>query len=470
MNSAAPLDSSLPPDRARRNPLLSEAGWAHLARILEDEHAPRWNAAPGDGVQRGDLEAVAAFRTRIADLRAPEDAKPHEQVLRSVAHALAQVPLLRERLRETPDPWRHWHRLPTTSREDLATRMEEMVPDDADISRITAHETSGATGHAIHVPTHPQAIAMGHVLVERVLAAVGAGFRPGRERLACVNLCARSRTWVFPTVFSVWGEAGFAKLNLADADWPGGREAARAFFRHWRPALWTGDPVAFAEALAWDLPGEPVALLSTSTALERALATAIVERYRCPLIDWYSTTETGPIAWRAAGDEAFAPISPDLFVELLDAVGNPVPEGARGEITVSGGRNPFLPLVRYRTGDTARFARGRGPTPLLAELEGRRPVRFSRPDGGALDAADVGRELRSQAAFAQHACVQHADGSLEIRMRPLRGVDLPIRAVEDRIRDLLGPGARVSVLADPTLGASAKVVPYRCEAPAQERG
>ena len=57
----------------------------------------------------------------------------------------------------------------------------------------------------------------------------------------------------------------------------------------------------------------------------------------------------------------------------------------RGEIAVTGGRNPFVPLLRYRTGDWGRLDYGRCPCgdrmPRLLDLEGRPPVVFRRPDG-----------------------------------------------------------------------------------------
>jgi len=460
--------ADVPRERLRRNPLLSRDGWALLERLLRHAYAPRWNAAPGDGVRAEDLQVVDRFRASLASWEGPEGAGPPPEVVARVVAALASVPLLRNRAADRVDPRRAWASVPTTSREDLATRVEEMVPDDVDLGRLVAHETSGTTGHAIHVPTHPQAIASHHALLEVVLARLRVPFRPRPGLMASVHLCCRARTWVFPAVFSVWREAGFAKVNLADADWSRGRASARAFFADFAPSLWAGDPSAFDEAVRWDLPGAPLALLSTATGLEPALARALERRFRCPVIDWYSTTETGPIAWRSGDGDGFEPIAPDLYVEAIDGEGRPVPEGEVGELAVSGGRNPYLPLVRYRTGDRGRITwigrTGRGRTMRILDLQGRRAVRFFRDDGRTLDAADVGRELRARSELAQHALLQRRDGSFELRIRPLAGVPPAVAAVEAGMRELLGRETRLEVVVDPALGLEGKVVPYRCEA------
>jgi len=72
-------------------------------------------------------------------------------------------------------------------------------------------------------------------------------------------------------------------------------------------------------------------------------------------------------------------------VGAIRADGSPCAAGERGEITVSGGRNPFFPLLRYRTGDFGRVDAGAcacgDPMPRPFEGEGRTPVPFRSADG-----------------------------------------------------------------------------------------
>jgi phenylacetate-CoA ligase len=272
---------------------------------------------------------------------------------------------------------------------------------------------------------------------------------------------------VYASVFAAWDEAGFARVNLHPAAWPSGPASARRFLGALAPGFLSGDPASFAELLRWDVELRPAALLSTALALSPALQAALSARYRCPVIDWYSTTETGPIACSRPGGPGLALLAPDLFVELVDGAGRPVPEGTRGEIAVTGGRNPYLPLLRYRTGDFARMALVPGPRgepePRLLDLEGRAAVLFRADDGSPVNPVDVGRALRHRFAVVQHEFVQRADRSCTARLRPAAGLPVDAEQVEAELRALFGPGTRLEVQIDPELGAAGKPVPYRCE-------
>ena len=76
---------------------------------------------------------------------------------------------------------------------------------------------------------------------------------------------------------------------------------------------------------------------------------------------------------------------------------------------MTGGRNPFLPLLRYRTGDWGRLddapcACG-DPMPRIVALEGRAPVLFRSAAGGSVNPVDVSGVLRAH-PIVQHELVQ----------------------------------------------------------------
>ena len=282
---------------------------------------------------------------------------------------------------------------------------------------------------------------------------------------ACLCVSARVHTVVFPNIFSVWNQAGFAKVNLHPLHWPR-RESARAFFREIDPFFLTGDPVGFSEMLTWEIECRPAALMSTAVTLSPGLKARLAEAYRCPVIDWYSVTETGPIAYECPSGFMHQ-LAPDFYLEILDPDGDPAPSGQKGEIAFTGGRNPYLPLLRYRTGDFAVLETKPcpcgDPMPRLMALEGRMPVMFRAGDGSPVNQVDIGRVLRAY-DFVQHEFVQKPDGSCRVGIRPAPGGFPDPDRIRNDLKPLFGSNVEIDVRIDPDLGndlPGGKVIPYR---------
>jgi phenylacetate-CoA ligase len=463
--------SAIPADRLERNPLMTEAGYAALLRLVQHPHAPRWNYVVGDRVRAEDLPHVDALREAVAARRPAPGTVPPPELLAWVQGLRERSTCFHERLPDGFDLVRDWAHVPPMDREDLAARIDRVVPRGEDLSRLIVYDTSGNTGHAIVVPHHPRAVAQAHALMEFALRRHGVTLETGPERTAAINLGAQeAHTVVFATTFAVWNQSGFCKVNLHPQEWRS-VEDARRFFADLAPQLLTGDPVGFAEAAAWGLPVRPRALVSTALALTPAAAQALRARFGCPVIDWYSTTETGPVAYSCPQGHGLHVLPPDLFVETLDADGFPVPPGARGELAVTGGRNPFVPLLRYRTGDEARLDPSPcpcgDPAPRIVDLEGRRPVFFRAASGAVVNAVDVGRVLR-RFPVLQHEVLQRADGSCAVALRFLPGERADVDGIAAQLRALLGEAVPVDVKIDDTLAERSrrgKVVAYRTEAP-----
>ena len=148
-------------------------------------------------------------------------------------------------------------------------------------------------------------------------------------------------------------------------------------------------------------------------------------------------------------------LQPRLYVEILDSDDRPVPAGERGEITLTGGFNFCLPLLRYRTGDFASLNFTRGE-PLLRGLEGRPLVRFRRPDGVWLNNIDVTHVLRPLplSHFTLH---QRADSSFEFFAE---GTASSVADAHAALSALLGPGARIDWSSSAQICTGGKVVQY----------
>lgn len=431
---------SVPAKVLERTPLITDAGFSRLTALLQHPDAPRWNHTLGDRVTADDLARAKAFRQRQYD-------PAHPWLTRWLEQTRTSSWWFETKLRDD------WHTIPFLERADLATRLHLVVPRDADFSRVLTYTTSGTTGHALFVPSHPQTLACNQTLAERALEAWGIALEYGPD-LNVLQVCSRQDTYQFANLFSVWNQCAFAKINLREHAWTGGLAAAKRFIDDFSPQLITGDPVAFDALARLDLNIQPAAMFSTAVTLNDETRPHL-ERYKAPIIDWYSSTETGPIAFKnRQGRWRF--FAPDLLVEVVAPDGRPVAPGQVGDIVVTGGRNPYLPLLRYRTGDRGILAAdGRG----LEKLFGRQEITFFTPNG-ELQGIDLVRAMRETSPFIQHRIVQRRDGSFDITLRPLPGITLP-HLVEQAVHDLTGSIVRLTL--DPKLGDEHKVIPFFVE-------
>src|SRR5262249_7201978 len=147
--------------------------------------------------------------------------------------------------------------------------------------------------------------------------------------------------------------------------------------------------------------------------------------------------------------------------------GSPVAPGERGEITVTGGRNVFAPLLRYRTGDSGAMDYAPcpcgDPMPRLLDLEGRVPVLIRAADETPVSTVDLSRLLR-EFPLLLHEFTQHADRSCELMIRPLPDMTADLATMEQALRRVLGSLA-LTIRIDPHLGerTEGKAVPYRSD-------
>jgi phenylacetate-CoA ligase len=105
-----------------------------------------------------------------------------------------------------------------------------------------------------------------------------------------------------------------------------------------------------------------------------------------------------------------------MLVEMLDAEGNILPAGERGEITITHGINDYLPLLRYRTGDYAKLEQKNDGFWYLIDLEGRPPVKYQTAKGEWLNNVDITHRL-NEFALPQFTLHQFKNGNIEMRIR-----------------------------------------------------
>ena len=398
------MNPDAPATDAERYPTLTRAGEQMLQRLREHPRAPIYRNRSGNRLTPDDVESVRAFERHTLAARVGGEA---DWLPAFIARCLEQVPFYR---RYGPPPLR-LEDLPTTSRADLSRDVVQFVPDDVSLERMMYFHTSGTTGHPLRLPSHPTVAANYLAFHKRALRRFGVTLQAGRGQVGVVLLGWQKRCFNYVSVTPTMDESGLAKINLHPDDWRHPDDRA-AYLNDLDPEVFAGDPISFAELLALPLTCRPRAFLSTAMALLPGLRRRLEERFSCPVADLYSMNEAGPVAVHDPDAGGHVLIQPRMFVEILDAAGQPLPPGARGEITLTGGFNHCLPLLRYRTGDHAAL-RLDGPEPVLVDLAGRPPVRFRTMSGEWINNLEITHALQSL-ALPQYTLHQAADASLRL--------------------------------------------------------
>jgi phenylacetate-CoA ligase len=437
-----------------RYPTLTEHGRRMLQLLREHPHAPRFQNQSGNRLTPQRLERVRAFEREQAGARfAWRPGVPPPWVGPLLAQTYAEVPHY-QRLGSPPA---RLEDVPPVSRADLARDIAAFVPDSAPVDELINFRTSGTTGHSLLVASHPVVAASYLTFHKRALRRFGIELRHGRGQVGVVLLGLQRRCFTYVSVTPTMDESGLVKLNLHPEDWRHPDDRAR-YLDALAPEIYAGDPLSFAELAALPLRSRPRALLSTSMALTPALRQRLEERFACPVLDLYSLNEAGPVAVADAAAGGHVLLQPGMYVEILGEDDRPVPPGARGEITLTGGFNFCLPLLRYRTGDHAALAMA-GDEPMLVALQGRPPVRFRASDGTWLNNIDVTHAL-GRFPLAQYGLHQAADGTLVLRVQ---ASGVPEAELRQALARLFGPAQSLTIEALPPLAG--KVVQYTSALP-----
>jgi phenylacetate-CoA ligase len=188
-------------------------------------------------------------------------------------------------------------------------------------------------------------------------------------------------------------------------------------------------------------------------ALLPGLKQRLEDRFECPVLDLYSMNEAGPLAVFDPNLDGHVLLQHRLYVEILNSAGQALEPGQRGEVTLTGGFNFCLPLLRYRTGDFASLEFVSG-VPVLRGLEGRPPVRFRTAQREWLNNIEVTHVLQ-QFAITQFALHQKADGELLLRMS---GNPHEEERIRESLLRLFGASQRLTIETLAALGD--KVVQY----------
>ncbi len=338
---------------------------------------------------------------------------------------LTQVPFFRDYQEK------FWSaKLSSMSRSDLRLDPERFFPDGSNLEAMVYHETSGTTGTKIRLHSHPLTGECYMALLEKALNWCGVQIERGPHQVALMLVFHHTTTLTYPQICPGLGDAAFIRLNLHPTHWKQPDDRL-VFLDHCSPQVFSGTPLSLVELAKFPMQRKPKALVTTSMALLPATRAFLENHFQCPLIDLYSLAECRCVAARSDNGHLKL-LAHDVFVEILDKDGNLCQPGEVGEIVLTGGRNPYLPLLRYRTGDFAAMHWTTDGEPQLSSLEGRAPVSFQLADGSLRNNMEVTRAL-ADLPLTQFALHQDSDRSLSFKYRGAPELARSIKARLDKV-------------------------------------
>jgi len=364
-------------------PLLTAFDRDYLRQLCEHPAAPSYNYACGEMLDGPGLEWVRAFESALRQTPVRWRAgQPPAWVPEFARRCLQHVPFYRGYGHQ------QWScQLPGLSRQSLRDHHLELIPDGAPRQEMVEYYTSGTSGNRLVVPSHPVVAGCYLPLLRKAIESKGARLHGAPGQVAIALIFCQQETLTYPSISRVLDGGAFLKLNLHPAQWRE-PEHRRQYLNAFPPLVVSGNPLSLEELARLDTGLRPAALVSTSMAMLEGQRRHLEQTFGCPLVDLYSMTECRCLAAQTQGDR-YELLAHDVYVEILDEKGQLCAPGQRGEITLTGGRNPFQPLLRYRTGDFAAMEWTEDDCPQLVGLAGRAPVRFLRPDGSWLNNIDV---------------------------------------------------------------------------------
>lgn len=447
-------------DLKARIPLIEEIHLPNLKKIQENPHAPNWNYFCGDRIQKDDIPFLKDYEESLHTQRVCLR-EPSLKIIEYIEKIKKQSWFYERKLKFF-DIAEHFFSLPITTRADFASKLSLIIPHQADLSRLVVNPTSGTTGHSIVCPNHPQAIGCYNSLILYSLKQHGVIPKLSREETLAIQMYNQKETAVYCTVKPILNGVGFAKINLNPNSW-NSCEDIEKFILDLQPSFFSGNPIGFKAYLDGKYSYKPKAFLSTSMQLSFALRTILENTYKAKVIDFYSLNDTGPLGYSCPKNPEYFHVLPhDVFLEITDEEGNPKKEGEIGYITVTGGRNPYLPLVRYQTGDLGRITftpcECGEVTARFQLFDVRKPTTFVAGNAETINPIDIGRILRQYPIF-RHRLTQKKNLELILEIEPMPSLqDMDLFQIQTKLEELFGK--QIPIQIQKTKFIESKILPY----------
>ena len=295
--------------------------------------------------------------------------------------AYAHVPFYRARLNaiglrpEDIHSWEDFERIPVLTRNEIRSQLPQLKTT-ARRDGIELRRSGGSTG--VPMEFYQDAVYYAYWRAARARSQSWYGFARG-DRVANISAAPHEmpgHTWSGRLRAAMERQVWLNAFRITD-------DRLKAFADNlvrWRPEFIVGYPAALHIGARFVLRAgvsiRPRAVQSFGEQLWPFQRTDIQMAFGCPVVDFYGSRESAPIAAECLSREGLHAMTDLRVVELLDDQGVPVRPGEAGRVVITDLTNYSMPLIRYANDDLATWkldsqcSCGR-TLPLLSSIDGR---------------------------------------------------------------------------------------------------
>jgi len=377
-------------------------------------------------------------------------------------HAACNVPYYRERYRRFVEDEAvvgsisEFQQLPMLSKDDLRRHQRDLMADGVDPASLYVSHSGGSTGQPVEFRYDKDSLAWrtagwwradsmaGWSLgAKTMMFSLGVG--AGRQRQRGLEWLKERIHWKLKR-WHIITCSTFTRKDL--------QRYAKAMHRY-RPDVLFGYPDAlavfarFIEEDGTEVPPLRGIILGGEKVFE-SQKEVIAKAFQCPVHERYGSQEVCNIAMECEAHDGMHINAENVYVEVVDDAGRPVPPGEVGEVLVTTLTNFAMPLIRYRLGDMAMLDDtpcpcGRG-LPKIREVVGRTVDVIVTPDGRYCSGVIFPHVMKEFPEVLEFQVYQPEVETVIVRVVPSPAFTAGSSAdIERALRQYLGDVVRVAV-------------------------
>lgn len=383
------------------------------------------------------------FWTEIEEGIPPQTGK--QALIRLLDHCKANVPYYKkimERLDDSyyEDPYQYLMNFPVLKKQDILANFESLKSNDLENRGWMINTTGGSTGEPVDF-----------IHDNDYLARAGA-IKLIFSRIICCRF-GNKEVFFWGSIHDIRGgtEGWRAKLinRLANRHFlkifnldSGTVQKFVHFLNKEQPDLIVGY-VWVLDEMAKIIEREKMhmapqqAIISSAGTLHPEIRERVERVFQCRVYNRYGCREVGDIACERPDMEGLWVAPWGNYVEIVDELGNPLPEGEEGELLVTSLSNYAMPLLRYQIGDRGALRKGDGKwgkgIQVLEKVTGRTVDRFYNRHGRSIDAGYFMPLFFHQDWISRYQVVQITPTRIVIKI-VLRAERPPEKKLEEIVR------------------------------------